>query len=58
MHPTLLSSNDLLIECADFNDVRGRFYQVPSLQVLFKTVKAEVILDFLKAAAPYRLLCL
>ena len=28
-----------------------RFYQVPSLQDLFKTVKPEVILEFLKAAA-------
>ena len=33
-----LSSNHLLLECADFNDVRRRFYQVPSLQDLFKTV--------------------
>ena len=33
----------LLIEGADFNDVRQRFYQVPSLQV------------FLKAAVLYRL---
>ena len=41
----------VLIECAYFNDVRQRFYQVPSLQDLFKTVKPEVILDFLKAAA-------
>ena len=32
------------------------FYQVPTLQDLFKTVKPEVILDFLKAAALYRLL--
>ena len=39
----------------DFNDVRQRFYQVPFLQDLFKTVKPEVILDFLKAAALYRL---
>ena len=46
----------LSIECVDFNDVRQRFYQVPTLQDLFKTVKPEVILDFLKAAALYRLL--
>ena len=32
------------------------FYQVPFLQDFFKTVKPEVILDFLKAAALYRLL--
>ena len=38
-----------------FSDVRQRFYQVPSLQDLFKTVKPEVILEFLKAAARYRL---
>ena len=38
------------------NDVRQGFYQVPTLQDLFKTVKPEVILDFLKAAALYRLL--
>ena len=37
-----------LIECADFYDVRLRFYKVPSLQVLLKTVKAKGILDSLK----------
>ena len=56
----LLTIKHLLIECVDFNDVRQRFYQVHSLthslQGLFKTVKAEVILEFLKAAALYRLL--
>ena len=30
--------------------------RVPSLQDLFKTLKPEVILEFLKAAALYRLL--
>ena len=34
----------------------GAFYQVPSLQDLFKTVKDDVILDFLKAAVLYMLL--
>ena len=38
-------------ECADLNDGRRIFYQVPSLQDLFKTVEPEVILDFLKAAS-------
>ena len=52
-----LTNKHLLIECVDFNDVRQRFYQVPSLQDLFKTFKPEVILDFLKAAALFRLLC-
>ena len=51
-----LTIKHLLIECVDFNDVRQRFYQVPTLQDLFETVKPEVILDFLKAAALYRLL--
>ena len=51
-----LTIKHLLIECVDFNDVRQRFYQVPSLQDLFKTVKPEVSLEFLKAAALYRLL--
>ena len=32
----------------DFNNVRQRFYQVPSVQDLFKTVKPEGILEFLK----------
>ena len=40
----------------DSNNVIQRFYQVPSLQDLFNTVKAEVILDFLKAAVLYWLL--
>ena len=35
------------------NDVRQRFGQVPSVQDLCKTVKPEVILDFLKAAVLY-----
>ena len=52
-----LTIKHLLIEGADFNDVRQRFYQVPSLQDHFKTVKPEVILVFLKAAVLYRLLC-
>ena len=47
---------DPIPACADVNDVQRRFYQVPSLQDLFKTVKPEVILDFLKAAALYRFL--
>ena len=51
-----LTIKHLLIECVDFNDVRQRFYQVPSLQDLFKTVNPEVILELLKAAAMYRLL--
>ena len=34
----------------------GPILQVPSLQDLFKAVKPEVILEFLKAAALYRLL--
>ena len=51
-----LTIKHLLIQCVDFNDVRQRFYQVPSLQDLFKTVKPEVMLEFLKAAALYRLL--
>ena len=39
-----LTIKHLLIKCAD---VRQRFYQVPSVQDLFKAVKPEVILDFL-----------
>ena len=38
-----LTIKHLLIECVDFNDVRQSFYQVPSLQDLFKTVKPEVV---------------
>ena len=44
---------NLLIEGVD---VWQRFYRVPSLQDLFKTVKPEVILEFLKVAALYMLL--
>ena len=51
-----LTIKHLLIECVDFNDVRQRFYQVPSLHDHFKPVKPEVIFEFLKAAALYRLL--
>ena len=51
-----ITISDASTVSVDFNDVRQRFYQVPTLQDLFKTVKPEVILDFLKAAALYRLL--
>ena len=54
--PVLKGLNPNKPKCVDFNNVRQRFYQVPSLQDLFKTVKPEVILEFLKAAAQYRLL--
>ena len=50
-----LTIKHLLIKCVDFSDVRQRFYRVPSLGDLFKTVKPEVILEFLKAAALYGL---
>ena len=57
MHPIVtLTIKHLLIDCADFNDMSRRFYQVPSLQDRFKTLKPEVILDFLTSAALYRLL--
>ena len=49
-----LAIKHLLIECVDLSDVRQRFYQVPSLQDHFKTVKPEVILKCLKAAALYK----
>ena len=42
-----LTIKKLLIECADFNVVWQRFYQVSSLQDLSKTVKPELIFDFL-----------
>ena len=42
----------ILIECVDFSNVRQRFYRVPSLQDLFKTVKPEVILEFLTDDRP------
>ena len=54
--PCPLTIKHLLNKCADFNDVTQRFDQVPSLQDPFRTVKPVVILDFLKAAALYRLL--
>ena len=38
-----LTTKHLLTQRVDFNEVRQRFYQVPSLQDLFKTVKPEVI---------------
>ena len=44
-----LTIKHLLVECVDFTDVRQRFYQVPSLQDLFKTVKPDMISEFLKA---------
>ena len=49
-------ADKVILMRADFNGVRRRFYQVPSLQDLFGTVKPGVILDFLKAAALYRIL--
>ena len=52
----LLTVKHLLIECAEFNYAKQRFYRVPSLQDLFKTFKADVVVDYLKAAALYMLL--
>ena len=46
----VLTVKHLLIERAEFNEVRRRFYQASSLENLFRTVKADVILDFLNAA--------
>ena len=51
----LQSIQHLLIECADFTDIRQKCYQVPTLQDPFKTLKAEVILKSLKAAVLYPL---
>ena len=40
----------IILECVHFAGVRRRFCQVPTLQDLFKSVKAEVILEFLESA--------
>ena len=46
---TLSSNHQTPTNRMYFNDAWGRFYQAPSLQDLFKTVKPDVILDLLKA---------
>ena len=51
-----LTLKHLLIDCTDFLTQRQRFYQVATLQELFSTVKADVILAFLKASGLYTLL--
>ena len=52
-----LTGKHLLIECADPNDVRQRFYQGPGLQDLETvTVDKIVSLQCLKPAALYTLL--
>ena len=48
-----LTIKHILLECIDLKEIRERFYHASDLSELFKTVKAEVILNFLKAAGLY-----
>ena len=48
-----LTVKHILVECIDLREIRERFYHASDLSELFNTVKAEVILNFLKAAGLY-----
>ena len=48
-----LTIKHVLLECVDLEEIRERFYHASDLSELFSTVKAEVILNFLKAAGLY-----
>jgi ribonuclease HI len=44
-----LTVKHILVECADFNHIRPRFYRVASMKQLFDEVEPTKVLNFLKA---------
>ena len=44
---TVLTVKHILIECADFLEVRKKYFKQKSLYLLFRNVSPEIIFDFL-----------
>ncbi len=49
-----LTVEHILIHCVDFADARRHFYNVATVGELFRDVRADKVLDFLKATNLYR----
>ena len=43
----------ILVDCADFADIRRRFYTVDSISELFYSIAGDIVIKFLKAIALY-----
>ena len=48
-----LTLSHVLVECTDFSHIRANFYRKTSLRSLFRDVKEELILAFIKATGLY-----
>ena len=49
-----LTVKHILVECADFNDVRSKPFVASSIKDLFENVEAQNIIDFIKEARFYK----
>ena len=50
-----LTVNHMLLECANLNTIRQRFFRVSSLKDLFDSIDSQIIIDFIKEIHLYAL---